>query len=225
MLASLRASGRRLLNEVESKAVLAEAGIPVTPTRLARSRDEALELARSLGFPAALKVVAEAITHKSDIGGVRLNLPDEESVGAAFDEIQAAARRAHPDAPIDGVSVQPMAQPGVEVMIGLARDPQFGPVLMFGLGGVLVEVLQDVAVRLAPLESRDAEAMIREIQGFPVLQGYRGTPPVDLSALQSILLALSGFALEHPEVSELDLNPVIATAAGATAVDARIVLS
>ena len=123
------------------------------------------------------------------------------------------------------MSVQPMAAPGTEVIMGMTQDPQFGPVLMFGLGGVLVEVLKDVAFRVVPLEPHDAAEMIREIQGFPVLEGYRGTPPADLAALESILLSLSEFAEAHPEVQELDLNPILARHDGATAVDARIVLT
>ena len=220
-----RASGRTLLNEVEAKAVLAEAGIAVTPARLARTADEAVQAATAFGYPVVLKIVAEAITHKSDVGGVALNLPDAAAVRQAFQRVTAAARAAVPGAAIDGVSVQPMAQAGTEVIIGMTRDPQFGPVLMFGLGGVLVEVLKDVAFRVVPLEPRDAKQMVREIKGFPVLNGYRGAPPADTAALEQMLLTLSQFAAAHPEVAELDLNPVFAYAQGATAVDARIVLA
>lgn len=224
VLERARAQGRTILTEVESKEILAAAGVPVTPTQLAASADEAAALAASAGFPVALKVVATALSHKSDAGGVRLHLDDAAAVRAAYAEILAAAA-AQPSVSVDGVSVQPMATPGVELMVGLARDPQFGPVVMFGLGGVLVEVLEDVALRLVPLDPSDAAAMVREIKGFPVLQGYRGAPPVDLAAVESILLAVSRFAAEHPDVNELDLNPVIAGPHGAVAVDARIVLA
>lgn len=220
-----RAQGRTLLNEVEAKAVLAEAGIPVTPTTLAHDADEAVAAADKLGYPVVLKIVAGAITHKSDVGGVELSLDDPDAVRAAFDRIQSAAAAAAPGVEIDGVSVQPMAKPGTEVIIGMTKDPHFGPVLMFGLGGIFVEVLKDVAFRVVPLETRDAKQMIREIQGFPVLEGYRGAPPADLAALESLLLKLSAFAEAHPEVSELDLNPVFAYDDGAIAVDARIVLA
>ena len=225
IIAAARREGRALLNEVEAKAVLAEAGIQVTATELARSSDEAVAIAQRLGFPVALKVLSAAIPHKSDIGGVQLNLADAGAVAAAFDQIMAAAARAVPDASIDGLSVQPMAKPGTEVILGMTTDPQFGPVLMFGLGGIMVEVLKDVAFRVVPLEQRDAHQMIREIKGFPVLEGYRGAPAADLSALERMLLALSNFADANPEVAELDLNPVLAYDDGAIAVDARIVLA
>ena len=146
-------------------------------------------------------------------------------MAAAFKEITAAAKKAQPKARIEGVSVQKMARPGVEVIIGMSQDPQFGPVLMFGLGGVLVEVLKDVSFRLVPLEPRDARQMVREIKGFPLLEGYRGQEPADVEALERLLLRLSEFVEKHPEISELDLNPVFAYKDGALAVDARIVLS
>jgi acyl-CoA synthetase (NDP forming) len=220
-----RSGGRSLLSEVEAKAVLADAGIPVTSTKLAANVDEAVGLADDFGYPVALKIVSDAITHKSDIGGVELGLSDADAVRAAFDRIQAAGKGAAPDAVIDGVSVQPMAASGTEVIMGMTKDPQFGPVLMFGLGGVLVEVLKDVAFRVVPLEPRDANQMVRDIKGFPVLEGYRGAPAADLGALESILMKLSEFAAANPEVSELDLNPIFAYDDGAIAVDARIVLS
>ncbi|MCZ6545715.1 MAG: acetate--CoA ligase family protein [Chloroflexi bacterium] len=225
IIEAARAQGRTLLNEVEAKTILAEAGVPVTPTKLATSPDEAVTVAAEMGYPVALKVVSEAITHKSDIGGVELNLADEAAVRAAFDRIAAAAEAAAPGAAMDGVSVQPMAKAGTEVIMGMTMDQQFGPVLMFGLGGVMVEVLKDVAFRVVPLEPRDAKQMLREIQGFPVLDGYRGSDPADLDTLESILLKLSAFAEANPEVNELDLNPVFAYADGAVAVDARIVLA
>jgi acyl-CoA synthetase (NDP forming) len=220
-----KSAGRTVLTEVESKQILEEAGIPTARAQLAAGRDQAIAAAKQLGFPVVLKVVSPEISHKSDVGGVKLNLGSEEEVGAAFDEIVAAARKAEPEAKIEGVSVQKMAPPGVEVIMGMTKDAQFGPVLMFGLGGVFVEVLKDVAFRIVPLEPRDARQMIREIQGFPVLQGFRRQPPADLAALESMLLRLSAFVEEHPEIAELDLNPVFAYKDGALAVDARIVLS
>ena len=220
-----RTQGRKILTEVESKQLLEEAGIPTARARLAASRDAAVQAARDIGFPVVLKVVSPQITHKSDVGGVKLDLKSPEEVAAAFDEIMAAARRAAPDATIDGVSVQQMARPGIEVIVGVSTDPQFGPVIMFGLGGVLVEVLKDVSFRIIPIAPRDARQMIREIKGFPLLEGYRGQDPADLAALESLLLHVSGFVEKQPEVSELDLNPVFAYKDGALAVDARIVLS
>ncbi len=225
IIEAARSEGRSLLSEVEAKAILADAGVPVTTTKLATGADEAVALAGDLGYPVALKVVSATITHKSDIGGVELGLDDADAVRSAFDRIAAAAQAADPDGSMDGVSVQPMAAPGTEVIMGITQDAQFGPVLMFGLGGVLVEVLKDVAFRVVPLEQRDARQMVREIQGFPVLEGYRGAAPADLDALEAILLQLSQFAEANPEVSELDLNPIFAYDDGAIAVDARIVLA
>ncbi len=220
-----REQGRTLLTEVEAKHLLAEAGIPVVEASLATSREEAVSQAGAFGYPIVLKVVSPQIAHKSDVGGVKLGLRSGDEVAAAFDAIMAAARRAAPDAAVDGVSVQRMAEPGIEVIMGMTMDPQFGPVLMFGLGGVLVEVLKDVAFRIVPIATRDARQMVREIQGFPVLQGYRGQEPADLDALEALLLKLSAFIEAHPEVAELDLNPVFANSKGAVAVDARIVLA
>lgn len=220
-----KTEGRTILSEVEAKEILEEAGIPTARARLARSKEEAVAVAQALGFPVVLKVVSPQITHKSDVGGVKLNLNSPDEVSAAFDEIVASARRAAEDATIEGVSVQQMARPGVEVIIGMTKDPQFGPVLMFGLGGVLVEVLKDVAFRIVPLTPRDARQMIREIKGFPILEGFRGQEPADLEALESILLRLSSFAEEHPEIEEMDLNPIFTYSDGALAVDARIVVS
>ena len=220
-----RTQGRKILTEVESKQLLEEAGIPAARARLATSRDAAVKAARDIGFPVVLKIVSPQITHKTDVGGVKLDLKSPEEVAAAFDEIMAAARRAASDATIDGVSVQQMARPGIEVIVGVSTDPQFGPVIMFGLGGVLVEVLKDVSFRIIPIAARDARQMIREIKGFPLLEGYRGQDPADLAALESLLLRVSEFVEQQPEVSELDLNPVFAYKDGALAVDARIVLS
>ena len=220
-----RAEGRALLSEVEAKAMLAEFGVAVTDTRLAASVDEAAAIADELGYPIALKVVADEITHKTDVGGVELGIADADELRAAAQRIHAAVAAAAPGVAPAGLSVQPMAAPGTEVILGITQDQQFGPVLMFGLGGVFVEVLKDVAFRVVPLEPRDASEMIREIQGFPVLEGFRGAEPADLAAIERMLLQLSEFAEAHPEVAELDLNPVFARADGAIAVDARIVLT
>jgi acyl-CoA synthetase (NDP forming) len=225
VLAQARAEGRTLLNEVEAKEVLREAGVPATETRLATSRQEAEAQAEAMGYPVVLKVVSPDIAHKSDVGGVKLNLQDGAAVGEAYDAIMKSAREAEPNAKIVGVSVQQMAEPGTEVIVGMTTDPQFGPVMMFGLGGIMVEVLKDVAFRLVPLEERDAGQMIAEIKGYPVLEGVRGQPAADVEALQATILKVSQFVEQHPEVRELDLNPVFAYPAGAVAVDARIVVA
>lgn len=224
ILDQARQAGRPALNEIEAKDVLAAAGVPVVAARLATSRDEAVRQANAIGYPVVLKVVSEQILHKSDIGGVKLNLDNAEAVGVAYDDIMNAARQHDPNATIDGVAVQQMAAPGIEVIVGMTRDPRFGPVLMFGLGGVLVEVLQDVAFRLAPLTERDAREMMADIKARKVLEGYRGTPPADLQALAGILINVGDFALANPAVQEIDLNPIYAYPQGALAVDARIIL-
>jgi acetate---CoA ligase (ADP-forming) subunit beta len=222
---AVAAQERKLLTEVAAKELLRAQGIPVVPTSLARSPAEAVRLAKQLGLPAALKVVSPDIAHKSDIGGVRLHLTSLTQVSKAYRDILGRVQMHVPQAAIEGVAVQTMANPGIEVAVGLIRDRTFGPVVMFGLGGVFVEILNDVAFRVVPLRPKDARAMIREIRGFPILQGYRGTPAVDLSALEDILLKLSMLAEQHPEIDEIDLNPVFAYPAGALAVDARIVLT
>ena len=219
-----RAEGRTVLTEIESKQILEEAGIPTAGARLAKKAEEAVAAAKDLGYPVVLKIVSPDVTHKSDVGGVRLGLDSGEAVTAAFSEIVEAVKQRQPDARIDGVAVQKMARPGIEVIVGMSKDPQFGPVLMFGLGGILVEVLKDVAFRIVPLEPRDARQMVREIKGFPVLQGFRGQEPADLEALEKLLLKVSAFVEAHPEIEELDLNPVFAYKDGALAVDARIVV-
>ncbi|MEO7665687.1 MAG: acetate--CoA ligase family protein [Dehalococcoidia bacterium] len=219
-----RSEGRTVLTEIESKQVLAAAGIPVAEARLATTPDEAVKVAGSVGYPVVMKIVSPEITHKSDVGGVKVNVKTADEVRAAFEEITAAARAAQAGAKIAGVAVQKMAPQGIEVIIGMSKDPQFGPVLMFGLGGVLVEVLKDVSFRIVPIERRDARQMIEEIQAFPVLQGVRGQDPADIGALEDLLLKLSEFVEANPQVAELDLNPVFAYKDRALAVDARIVV-
>ena len=215
---------RTLLTEIESKALLSEAGIPVIETKLATSRKEAVVMSKKLGFPVALKIVSPDITHKSDVGGVKLGLKTSKQVEVAYDEIISAAKQKYPKAIIDGVSVQKMARSGTEVIVGMTKDAQFGPVLMFGLGGILVELLKDVSFRIVPLEKEDAQGMIREIKGYPLLKGYRGSEPVDIAILEEILLKVSRLVDENPEIKELDLNPIFAYNNGAATVDARVIL-
>ena len=214
----------RMLTEVEAKDLLKQAGINVIETRLATSKEQALSIARQLGFPVALKIASPDIIHKTDAGGVELGLKTAAQVGKAYDDILKSVTKQFPQAKIQGVSVEQMARPGVEVIIGMSKDAQFGPVLMFGLGGIFVEVLKDVSFRIVPLEKRDAREMIREIKGYPVLQGYRGQPAVDLARLEEMVLNVSDFVEKHPEVEQIDLNPVICNADGAVAVDARVIL-
>lgn len=213
-----------VLTEIESKELVKQAGIAVNETFLAASAAEAASFARRLGFPVVLKIASLGIVHKSDAGGVRLGLNNLREVAAAYREIMAAVRSKCPSAAIQGVSVQKMAPPGLEVIIGMYRDAQFGPVVMFGLGGIMVEVLKDVSLRVVPLYRRDAAEMVREIKGYPLLCGYRGQEPVDIRSLEDMLLGVSRFIMKHPGIRELDLNPVLAYCDGALAVDARVVL-
>ncbi len=212
------------LTEVEAKNLVKKAGIPVVETLLARSKSEAEAFARRLGFPVVLKVVSPEIVHKSDAGGVKLNVKTAHEVGVAYDEIMASVRERRPTANVIGVSVQAMARPGLEVIVGVSKDPDFGFVLMFGLGGVLVELLKDVSFRIAPITRQDAAEMIREVKGFALLQGYRGREPVDLTALEDLLLKVSALVEQTPDVNEMDLNPVFAYPDGAIAVDARVAM-
>ncbi len=224
VLARARSEGRTLLNEVEAKDLLREAGVPVTLTTLATSPDEAVAQSEKAGYPVVLKVVSADISHKSDAGGVKLNLKDANDVRGAYSAIIESCTKHVPGAKITGVAVQHMAPQGTEVIVGMTTDPQFGPVMMFGLGGIMVEVLKDVSFRLVPLNDKDAGQMISEIKGKPVLDGVRGQPASDIGALKQAILRVSEFVQKHPEISELDLNPMFAYADGAIAVDARIVL-
>jgi acyl-CoA synthetase (NDP forming) len=164
------------------------------------------------------------VIHKSDSGGVKLSLNNATQVKKAYDEILKKVRKQYPDAVVHGVSVQKMIRPGTEVIVGTTKDPQFGPVIMFGLGGIFVEVFKDVSFRIVPINQRDAQEMIQETKGYPLLQGYRGKEPANIPALVEMILNVSKFVEENPQIKELDLNPIFAYAKGAIAVDARIIL-
>lgn len=224
IIAKARAEGRGVLTEAESKQLLAGLGIRTTQMRPAASREAAVAVSREVGYPCVLKVSSPDISHKSDAGGVKVGLADEAQVSEAYDAVMASCRAAFPDAAIEGVMVQDMAPPGLEVIVGMATDPQFGPVLMFGLGGVWVEVLKDVSFKIAPLTRDDARAALTEIRAARLLDGFRGAEPVDKAALEDILLRVSDFVMRTPEVKEMDLNPVFAYPDGAVAVDARVIL-
>jgi acyl-CoA synthetase (NDP forming) len=224
ILSQARKEKRTVLTEIESKKVLREVGIHCTDTRLAATRENAVALSKEIGYPVVLKISSKDITHKSDAGGVKVNLKDKAEVERAYDEIMASAKKKFPNAVIEGVTVQSMAKPGIEVIMGMVKDPSFGPVLMFGLGGVFVEVLKDVAFRIVPIEKSDAADMINEIKGKKLLEGYRGQEPADVACLQQMLLKLSDFVNTTPEIEEIDMNPVFSYKDGAVVVDARIIL-
>jgi acyl-CoA synthetase (NDP forming) len=215
---------QNLLTEVESKELLKKAGIPIVEAKLARSKKEAISISKEMGFPVVLKISSPDVIHKSDSGGVKLGLANAAQVGKAYSEIISSVKGTYPEAQIEGVSVQPMAPPGVEVIVGMSKDPQFGPVLMFGLGGILVEVLKDVSFRIVPVTERDAREMIREIKGYPILEGYRGQKPASIPSLEKLIVKVSQFVEKNPQIKELDLNPIFAYPDKAVAVDARIIL-
>jgi acyl-CoA synthetase (NDP forming) len=221
---SAEKQGRSILTEIEAKQVFKSIGINTVETRLAASLKEATAICDDIGFPVVLKIASPDITHKSDAGGVKVGLNNKTEVRKAYGEIMASARQKYPAARIEGVSVQSMARPGIEIIIGMFKDSQFGPVIMFGLGGIFVEVLKDVSFRLIPIVSRDAEEMIKEIKGYSLLQGYRGQEPAHIPSLVDILLKVSDLVEQTPDIKEIDLNPVFAYKDTALAVDARIVL-
>ncbi|NMC91285.1 MAG: GNAT family N-acetyltransferase [Smithella sp.] len=208
---------RSYLMEHESKEILEGAGIATTGYLVARSEDEALALCEKIGFPVVMKIVSPDVVHKSDAGGVRLNLQSADDVRKAYRGMMDTFKYQH----IEGITIQRMAAPGIEAIIGVTRDPSFGPLIMFGLGGVFVEVLRDVSFRILPITEKDAAEMIEEIRGSDILKGYRGRP-VDLQSLQQLLLKISRLIEENPEIHELDLNPLFLYSEGYIAVDARM---
>jgi len=214
---------REVLHEVEAKGLLRGAGLPVIRTRLATSAAAAVEVARAYGYPVAAKVVSPQVVHKSDEGGVRLGIVSDDALTQAFGDLRAVLERI-PGGVFDGVAVQPMAAAGVELVIGAHRDPQFGPVVMVGLGGIFVEVLRDVALRVAPLSLLDAESMLDELRGRPLLVGARGGRGVDRVALTNMLCTLAELMLQEPRIAWVDLNPVFGYPDGVLAVDARVQL-
>ncbi|HJX24212.1 MAG TPA: acetate--CoA ligase family protein [Candidatus Bathyarchaeia archaeon] len=216
---------RTYLLEPEAKMICIEYGIPVPGFRVAKSESEATSAAKELGFPVVLKIVSQDVIHKSDVGGVVFGPKTIDEVKAAFELIMANVKKNKPDARIDGILVSAMAPSSTEVIVGSIKDPQFGPALMFGLGGIFVELLKDVSFRVAPITENDAMEMITEIKAFPILKGYRNYPAVDLKALSDLLLKVSRLVTEHQEISELDLNPTILYSDGLQVVDARIILT
>jgi acetate---CoA ligase (ADP-forming) subunit beta len=225
ILSRAKQEKRTVLTEIEAKQILSEAGIPCTQTVLATSKEKAVSISEELGYPVVLKVSSVDISHKSDAGGVKINLKSAKEVEEAYESIMKSCRAYDPKAAIEGVSVQPMARPGTEIIMGMIKDKSFGPVVMFGLGGIFVEVLKDVAFRIVPIEKLDAVQMMEEIQGKKLLGGYRGKEAADKETLQNMLVKLSDFVNATPGIEEIDMNPVFAYSDGAAVVDARIILS
>jgi acetyltransferase len=226
VLDSARKDNRLELGEVEAREVLAAYGIPVARTILATNLEECIRAGRNIGYPVVLKIASPQILHKTDVGGVVVNIADTDSLIDAYQNITARVRRLAPEAEIWGVLVQEMLPPSRELILGMNRDPQFGPLVMLGLGGIYVEVLKDVSFRLAPLGREDVMEMLRELKSYWLLQGARGEPPADVGAVVEVTLRVSQMAEELPELEELDINPlrVMEKGKGCLAADARMVL-
>jgi len=221
------AAGKRTLGEEESREILEAYGFRFPRHVLAQTSREAVRAFEEMRRPVAMKIVSPDILHKTDVGGVRLNLSDAEAVADAFVEITSSARRMVPDAWIAGVSVQEMVSGGRELILGMSRDPQFGPLLMFGLGGIYVEVLKDVSFRLAPLSRDEAVEMVREIRAYPLLSSFRGSVPADEGGIVDALLRISRLSTDVPEIQELDINPVMVMSKGRgiRAIDCRMTIA
>ena len=217
-------NGRVNLLETEAKAICADYRMPVPPFELVKSAEQASSVAQKLGYPIVLKIVSQDILHKTEAGGVLLGIQDPVEVKSGFSRIVDNARRYNSNAKLEGVLVQRMAPQGREVIIGGLVDPQFGQTLMFGLGGVFVEVFRDVTLRIAPIVEQDAREMIREIKAHPILKGYRGQPPADEDAIVDVLLSASDLMMENQDINQMDLNPVMIYDKGASIVDARMIL-
>jgi acetyltransferase len=227
VIAEARADGRSALTECESKKVFAAYDLPIATTNLATTEIEAIDMAREIGFPIVMKIASPDILHKTDAGGVVVNIKDETAARNAYNQILENAREYNPNADIHGVVIQEMAPYGTEVIIGSVNDPTFGPTVMFGLGGIFVEVLKDVTFRVAPITADQAERMLDEIRGAPVLAGVRGERPRDRKALAGILSRYSQMILDlADEINETDANPILvySEGRGVKIVDARIVL-
>ncbi len=213
-------ANQTVLTEFESKELLKEIGISIPDQKLTSTKEETVSAAKSIGFPVVLKLMAEDIIHKSDTGAVKLNIKNEEETANAFEELMNIPSEAE-----KLISVQKMAdEPITELIIGMTTDAQFGPALMFGIGGILVELLEDVSFRIAPITEYDAREQIHEIKGFPILDGYRGKPKADIDAIVQTLLKVSDLVIKHEEIYEMDLNPVFIYDKGLICVDARIIL-
>ena len=216
---------KRSLLETEAKELLKEYGIPVPDFKLIKSEDEIARLAKEINFPIVMKIVSPDIIHKTDAGGVKVGVKDEEEARMTYQEIISKAIKYKKKAKISGVIVYHMVPQGTEIIIGMMKDPHFGPVIMFGLGGIFVEVLKDISFRILPIEEIDAREMIAEIKGYEILKGARGNPPRDIRAIKEVLMKVSKLTMENPEINEIDLNPIFVFEKGLQVVDARMILS
>lgn len=223
----VRSEGRLQIGEAEARDILAAYHVPIPEAQLCRTAEEAVDFAEKIGYPVVMKIASPDILHKTDIGGVRLNVDSALDVRDSFDLITYRAQRFVPDAELWGCLVQRQVRGGKEIIIGMSRDPQFGPLIMFGLGGIYVEVLKDVSFRIAPFSRDEAEEMITEIRSFTLLQGVRGEEPADRKGIVDTLLKVSQLVTRFPEILELDINPLVVheEGRGVTAIDMRLVLA
>lgn len=219
-----RNEGRKHLLEPEAKAVCMEYGIPVPAFKVVTNVRGAIKFAEKIGYPTVLKIVSPDVIHKTDVGGVALNLENPREIRDAYNRIITNVEGSSPKSRITGILVQKMAPSSTEIIIGAIKDPQFGQSLMFGLGGIFVEILRDVTFRIAPISEQEASDMITEVKAFPILKGYRGQPPADIDAIVKTLLNTSKLVMDYPEIKELDLNPIMVYENGIKTIDARIVL-
>jgi acyl-CoA synthetase (NDP forming) len=219
-----KAENRNFLFEHEAKMLLSLYDVPITKIELAKTEDAAVVSAIKIGFPIVLKIVSPQVLHKSDAGGVVVGVNDEKGIREGYQKIISNIKKNVPTAVIDGILVQEMAPKGTEIIIGSTVDPTFGPTIMFGLGGIFVEILKDVSFRLAPITKDDAWEMLDEIKAKKILDGARGMPKADKETIVATLLSISKMLMECPEIQELDMNPLIVYEKGARAVDARVIL-
>ena len=223
ILDAVKAEKRKTLDLWEARQALSGMGVPMDRAVLAVSRDEAVRAAGKIGYPVAMKIVSADIVHKTEVGGVKIDISCEKDVGEAMDAMMASVRQKQPSAKIRGVLIEEMVR-GTELIIGSTCDPQFGRMLMFGMGGVFVEIYKDVSFRLVPIADYDAREMIGEIKGKAIFEGARGFPKADKEAIVRILLAISAGLQKYPDIEELDINPLMVTDRGIVAVDARVIL-
>ena len=215
---------KRSLLETEAKELLKEYGIPVPAFKLIKSEEGIDKLKETIGYPIVMKIVSPDIIHKSDAGGVKIGVKNEEEAKMAYQEIMYRVKKYKEEAKIIGVIACKIIPQSTEIIIGMMKDPSFGPVIMFGLGGIFVEVLKDVSFRIIPLEERDAQEMIAEIKGYKILKGVRGEAPKDIEAIKNLLMKVSQLTMENPEIKEIDLNPVFVFEKGLQVVDAKMIL-
>lgn len=226
LFAKVRASGRVELGEIEAREVMDAYGLHLPQSRLAQSPDEAVQIANEIGYPVVMKISSPDILHKTDIGGVRVGISDAAAARDSYELIEYRARKYSPDARIWGILVQEMIGKGRELLVGVNRDPQFGPLVVVGMGGIYVEVLKDVAFRLAPMSRQEVAEQIRSIRTFPLLRGVRGEAPADIASIEDVVLRVSQLVTDFPEIVEMDINPLVVhnQGEGAIVLDARIIL-